>query len=386
MKIGASKIGRSLWCHEEARVLTTEDVRKELKKESTKVQSRGKLLHERYDVLHRDSYLNLRKILKKLLPFASTPKKVDREKALEEGNFWFERKFGKHVICGVPDWFAQRHFRKIAILEDKTISSREASRFQLPCATLQNQTYCFIMRPIFEKLGYALAPVHKIFYYYMRTSEPIAIKDVYYNEVEYTRDLARIIRVLEKKENPLPPAPFKCLQCRKKIRGVCRVFPLYGFHRKRNVKGIGVFKSQIRWGEQWEIDLRHRLEKAGHYIRNLTGSYWVHQKLGGIKGLDFACVNCGLWFEAKRKSTPFFALNAKPKDLLPYKTFDIWLCFKTPHGIFYVKGSDFIDNLDKATLLRNKWGESYYKWSKRSIFPSLRKTPPPCKLSCEVRP
>lgn len=358
MRLGAHNIGRYYHCAEQPRIRYIEKVQVD----KTKTIKRGTEYHKRNLERHIKEYKNLKRLLESLAPYRN-----------DLG--FFERQYKEHSIGGDPDWFAQRNLRRISLFEEKHITSKTLGPFRVPPASLQLRTYCFIMEPIFKDLGFSLYPTHKLFYFYQRTGEPLAIRDVTYNEELYLQELDKVIRVVQDQENPIPPNPSKCLRCAKNYREKCRIYAIRGGRPSRKRKSR--FLRDEAWGHEWELELRRKLLAQGHAIVNEDGRHWVSQALGGIKGLDFACARCGLWFESKRKRSPFIDLSY---NLKPYETFKVWLCFKTTYGEFYVDGKEIVDNLKEATPLRNRYGEPFYRWRKRSVFKSLRKTPPKCEV------
>jgi len=229
------------------------------------------------------------------------------------------------------------------------------------------------MRPLFEELGFKLAPSHQINYIYSRTGEVFELRRIFYNENEYYEKMEKLHSLALGKRNPIPPKPWKCYACETQFRKHCRIFPLFS----QRGKSKRDFKKLYDWGEEWEYLLRMKLIQANHVIVNERSKDFFHNVLGALRGVDFACLRCGKWFEAKRRSRNELSINVKDFDV--YLKFNPLLCFKTPRQEYYVDSKEVVKKKKFGVVRINRYNEKYIRFPKLEVFKSLTHEIPRCE-------
>ena len=207
-EIRASWISRSYWCHEASRIKATIPDERIRIRTPRKIELEGLNIHE---VLRRRK-------------FPKAVEEFDRRLAAVLPLYGiFE---GTRIYCH-PDEHRVRK-RIVQIVENKSTKGKP-SIYQTCTSTFQTKTYAFIEDQIIPALGYTVASVHRVMYWRrptVRIKKLILLKvvPVYFYPEEYKKDLHYIFEVWRKKEDPLPPAKWKCKQCELFNKVRCRFY------------------------------------------------------------------------------------------------------------------------------------------------------------------
>lgn len=163
---------------------------------------------------------------------------IDR---LQDSEFGFRRKFMTlngdvdiyDNITGHPDDFQVSLGGEVSILEyktteinDKPKSMRFLERYRLPIAEFQLKNYCWIFEGILKKTDYRLARTHAVLLWRVhRKQERIELINVYpftYYPKSVESDIRYAIEAYQKPEMIIPPRQWKCKQCPKIHKAICR--------------------------------------------------------------------------------------------------------------------------------------------------------------------
>ncbi|RLF94927.1 hypothetical protein DRN50_04615 [Thermococci archaeon] len=134
------------------------------------------------------------------------------------------------------------------------------------------------------------------------------------------------------------------------------------------------FKETLDIGAKGEYYAKLMLDRAGHLVRyNGYGTskteIFDKSKNKRYRSPDIVCELCGKKFEVRSKTKDMIAMSS---DLDPYPddTYIIFPIFNKRGIIFRVHIvllETLRENVNKAIKVQNRWGESYFKWSKKTI-------------------
>jgi len=363
-EIHASQLARYYWCAEECRIRYLENF------EPTDSRSKqiGKELHDR---LHSLTPLSHQETLNKIWSLATEEG--------HDGQPCFKKEYRGWKILGTPDWFLiDKKGGMVQICEDKTWSFWKYREFLQYPAQFQLKTYCFILKPLLKSIKLKLAKKHFIFVWKQASELLTNVYEVIFDEEVYLRQLNIILDTIEGKRLPIPPRmenTWKCNSCPPIVKEKCIIHQRRSIHKPRLQRTRGLFTQALKKGMIWEKELKEILEKAGHVFRETSRDYVSH-KLGGISGLDLACVKCGQWFDAKLRKGDKLSLNP-PRE--HYNLKHAWVCLKNDEGIFYIPSTEVYEKWfrgeEKSHPLRS---QTYVSWP-LTIFKKKRIKPPPCE-------
>jgi hypothetical protein len=148
----------------------------------------------------------------------------------------FHRKIGTTEIfdniTGHPDDFQITLDGEITILEHKTTGMKPKhagfiERYKLPMAEFQVKIYCWIFNDLFSQLeGYRLARTHAVCFWSVNrqelTCELIDVYPITYYPVSVEADIKYALNAYKNPIMILPPREWKCKQCPKEHKEVCR--------------------------------------------------------------------------------------------------------------------------------------------------------------------
>lgn len=156
--------------------------------------------------------------------------------SVQDAELGFTRKIGNtdvyDNITGHADDFQVSLDGDVSIIEHKTteIKPKQAQfieRYRLPMAEFQIKIYAWIFSDVLKRLeGYRLARTHAVLYWYVNrkelTCELINVYPFTFYPVSVEEDIKYALVAYKNPTMILPPRPWKCDQCAKENKEVCR--------------------------------------------------------------------------------------------------------------------------------------------------------------------
>lgn len=207
-EVRASWTSRAYWCHEESRIKATMGEPRGLWDRQTKAQTLGLSVHEQLEARKfPDAVVKLERIIAANAPLY--------------GHFEGTR------IYIHPDEHRVKDLA-VSIVENKS-SSRMPGIYQTCQSTFQVKTYVFIEKQILPRLGYRTGFNHRVMYWKRPTKTKPQLRflkavPVRYFDWEFEKDLHLIFEVWRGNQSPIPPAFWKCKQCRPYYKTRCRFY------------------------------------------------------------------------------------------------------------------------------------------------------------------
>ena len=134
------------------------------------------------------------------------------------------------------------------------------------------------------------------------------------------------------------------------------------------------FKETLDIGARGEYYAKLILDRAGHPVRyngygTATTEIFDKGENKRCRSTDIVCELCGKKFEVRSKRKDIIAMSS---DLEPYPddTYVIFPIFNKRGIIFRVHIvllETLRSNTKKAIIETNRWNESYFKWSKKTV-------------------
>jgi len=206
-EVRTSWIARAKWCNYESKIrATTAWIRRKLKPIEEKLKE-GYLTHQRLEA-------------------GRVSKETEQlMNAIRESEPIYRKIHGVRVYAH-PDRIVVTK-KGVMFIEYKT-TKLKPTNFQIYPAQMQLEIYLYVFKPLLKKLGFKLAPKHKILFY-TRGKKPRRLAQVFVSldETRLLDEIKFIFDMWRGKAKPIPPAIWKCRLCRKQNPLYYKVCPWY---------------------------------------------------------------------------------------------------------------------------------------------------------------